>query len=358
MNYSDELTVVIPTYNRPIHLKRSLDYWGGTDFNVIVADGSGERFDGEIPPNIRYIYDNLSSIAQRWSNSIQKVNTPYIVVCADDDFYSINGLEVCLSFLNSHADYVSAQGLTLSFKIDNLPKITRPFPNLKILGHEIDGGTAKERLNQLFKDYVYQVYSIFRTPILQLTFETCKDQKNGNYIELGAAIIPSIFGKHKVMPVFYSARESLADSGSYNIEVPRFDILKPKGLLDYQQWRDKIAQIYSDTEGVSINDAIEVIEDVFKQYNEWDLRIFPTRQPLEERIYSPPLRHATEIKKIKRLIKLNIKKLIPISFLEIRRYFLSRNSMGFQYSDPNAKSDWKKMVEVIIRHNTTNQKKS
>ena len=37
-----ELTIVIPTYNRPLELERSIEYWRNTPVTVHILDGSGK----------------------------------------------------------------------------------------------------------------------------------------------------------------------------------------------------------------------------------------------------------------------------------------------------------------------------
>jgi hypothetical protein len=37
-----ELTIVIPTYNRPLELERSIEYWRDTPVTVHILDGSEE----------------------------------------------------------------------------------------------------------------------------------------------------------------------------------------------------------------------------------------------------------------------------------------------------------------------------
>jgi glycosyltransferase domain-containing protein len=345
------VTIVIPTYNRPEYLKRSLHYWGLTDLKVSVADGSAKKFDGTIPRNVSYHHDCRENASQRWFTALQKVSTPYVAICADDDFLSVSGIHTCVDFLNDHPDYASAQGHAIEFKVHGRKNVKTRIFNVKMIGHHIDGNTAAERLYQLFDEYIYQIYSLYRTPILQLAFEICKDQKNGTYTELGAAIIPSIFGKHRVLPVFFSARESAPGSACGMTEVPRFDILKPEGLLDYEHWRDKIARVYSEAEDVSLKAALAIVEDTFVKYAAWDLRTFPWRRPLNGSRGSGS---------ISLIAKNLLKKMIPSSLLRVRRNALAglragRNAAdtsayapGFPWTDTEAAKEWQQMVDIIL----------
>ena len=359
MNLSDAITIVIPTYNRPKYLMRALDYWGQTEFEIIVTDGSQQKFAGKIPQNVSYYFYPQVSMIQRYFTALEKVKNPYVVFCGDDDFILVRGLFACIDFLNNHPDYASVQGHAIEFGVHGEKRITALPTNVNAIGHHIDGPTAVERLNQLFDEYIYQVYSVYRTPMIQLALETCRYQKNRSYFELLATIIPSIFGKHKVLPVFYSARESIPGSGRGPFaEVLRFDILKPDGLLEYEQCRDKVAHVYSDAEGVSLDVALAIVEDTFAKYNAWDLRTFPNRRPkdapddptptsfsakdLLKRIIPPPLLKA----RLKVLTKLGYRKeedLHP----NLRSL---PNLPGFPWSDPSAAKDWKRLVDLIMKY--------
>jgi len=353
MNLSDELTVVIPTYNRRKYLERSLCYWGQKDFEVIVADGSQQKFVGKMPSNVSYYYfDSQVSIGQRFFTAVKKVRTPYVVLCADDDFLSESGLLACIDFLNNFPDHVSAQGHVMSFTIHGKENIAVEILNVKNIGHHIGGDTAAERLNQLFDEYVYQSYSVCRTPMLQLAFETCKTTRHPDYLELGAAVVPSISGKHLVLPVFYSARENSPPAERSTFERPRFDILEPQGLADYEQWRDKASRIYSDAEGVSLDVALSIIQHTFDKYLAWDLRTFPNHRPLNDPYVSVP-----ESISVKNLLK----KIIPPALLAARLKVLTKfgyrkeedlcpNVPGFPWSDPSAEKDWKHMVDLIMKY--------
>lgn len=347
MRYSHEITVVIPTYNRPRYLERSLDYWGSADLDVIVADGSDEEYDRYIPPNVTYFYNNELTLVQRWINALQKVKTPYVVFCADDDFLSITGINMCLDYLKKFSDYASVQGLAVTFQIDNKRNISVELSNSKMFGHHIKGDVAIDRLNQLFEEYIYQIYSIHRLSFLQKAFEACKEQKNPNYIELAAAIVPTIFGKHKVLPVFYSARQNIPGSSSETFEVPRFDRLNPERITEYQSWQANIAKIYSEAEGSSLYDSMQIIEKTLTKYYEWDFEAFPKRKAIDTKFWSLPLGF---------IIKTGLKKVLPEPILWAKRRVYKKlrtiYSRSYPFTDAVAEVEWLKIANFIARHNT------
>jgi len=347
MSHSHELTVVIPTYNRPGYLKRSLDYWGSTDIDIIVADGSDNEYEGCIPINVTYFYNKELTVGQRWLNALQKVKTPYVAICADDDFLSINGIKSCLDYLKNFSDYASVQGISVTFQIDDKKNIYVEISNYKMLGHHIDGDVAQQRLNQLFDEYIYQIYSIYRLQVLRPAFEACKDLSNPNYLELAAAIVPTIFGKHKVLPVFYSARQNISGSSSETFEVPRFESRKAEFSINYQRWRTNLAKIYSEVEGSSFRDSMEIIDKTLTQYYQWDFKAFPNRKAIDTKFWSLPFVF---------IMKTSLKKIFPESLLWAKRRLYKRirtiNSPGYPFTDPVAEVEWLKISNFIARHNT------
>ena len=117
-----DLTIVIPTYNRPLELKRSIEYWKNTPVKLIVVDGS------ETPNiwcarnhNIAYHHryskntDPMLGLGSRlvFGSSLSK--TKYSAVCGDDDFLTVTGLIQALKILNLRSEINAVSGHTLTY---------------------------------------------------------------------------------------------------------------------------------------------------------------------------------------------------------------------------------------------------
>ena len=336
-----DLTIVIPTYNRPRYLRRALGYWEQTGYSVVVADGSQTAYSGAIPANAKYFHDAKMSLARRWASAMLLVNTPYVALCGEDDFLSLSGIANCVEFLRKNLDYVSAQGHSIEFTVDGKDNIHVAVFNGRSVGRHIDADTAKERLKQLFAEYVFQVFSVYRTEMWRLVLDVCEDQKNMNYIELGSAIIPAIFGKHKVLQTFYYARENVPQSATSTSEALRFDIKNAEGLADFEDWKEKLTRVYASTTGASARDAAAIIEQAIADYVNWDTRAYPARRSLKEKAVLPS--------------KYKIRKLVPGPILNLRRSILERirprpNIPGYPWSDAVASSEWLNMIGAIRAH--------
>lgn len=343
--YLSRLTIVTPTYNRPGYLKRALEYWNSVGISLIVVDGSHHQYLGDIPPNTAYYHCPKSSVGSRWSSALKHVKTPYVALCADDDFLVPSGLETCLSHLEAYSELASVQGLSVSFEIFNRKCISVELSNPQMIGHHLSDLTAYSRLDKLFDNYIHQIYAVHRTLLLQQAFNACADQTNPNYIELAAAIIPTIHGCHKVLPVLYSARQIIADSSSGSFEVPRTDILNPESHKRFATWKDNISKIYANTQGLSLEESTSVINRIIQKYFQWDLRSFPTRQSEKPSSLSSYL---TSIKSF-------LRSLVPASLILLKRRFSKVNSASISQSYPHcdllAASEWKKLEQFISSFN-------
>ncbi len=91
-------TILIPTYNRPNHLRRLLSYYNkfGENYNIIIADSSpneSKKLNKNIISkfskfDILYIdkHSPTTDLCHKLSDALNYVNTKYCVVCADNDF--------------------------------------------------------------------------------------------------------------------------------------------------------------------------------------------------------------------------------------------------------------------------------
>ena len=117
-----KLTLICPSYNRHIFLKRTINYWSKTNYRVIIADGSANPIE-----NTYLKYDNVSyyhikeGLVERILFLLTKINTPYACLLGDDEFYIPSSLNKCIEFLDKNKEYGSAIGRAIGFKkFDNI----------------------------------------------------------------------------------------------------------------------------------------------------------------------------------------------------------------------------------------------
>jgi glycosyltransferase domain-containing protein len=105
-----ELTIVIPTYNRPFELERAIEYWRDLPVTVHILDGSEKPWFpvGVLPGTLKISFHHFPQIVDEdWKdNYIRRMkfaselcNSRFVALCSDDDFFTVEGLKVALKSL-------------------------------------------------------------------------------------------------------------------------------------------------------------------------------------------------------------------------------------------------------------------
>ena len=107
-----ELTIIIPTYNRPLELERAIEYWRDLPVTVHILDGSEKPW---FPLGVASIVNSISyhhiapnvgekstdNYARRLRLSTELARTKYSALCSDDDLFTIRGLVNAIQALDS-----------------------------------------------------------------------------------------------------------------------------------------------------------------------------------------------------------------------------------------------------------------
>ena len=265
----DHLTIIIPTFNRYKRLLRLLQYFESYNFpaKIRVLDSSSDDHSLQAlqkllsSEHINYIkYPSTIEPDVKFGQGIQDISTPYFVFCADDDFITPSGMHRCIEFLESHPDYSSAQGRYISFwSKNNVPShiLTSYFYGRNI---DINSDDVKERLVQQFSLYKPQFYAVHRTDNFRVFFNIVESKNIIQYnfgllFELLHTYIPIILGKHKVLPIFYGAREPGNAYKNPDI-VPIQTLTKdPKYADAYSRFIESLTLLLADVHGSDKNKA-------------------------------------------------------------------------------------------------------
>lgn len=206
----DNLTICIFTRNRPKQLTNTLRYLGRIGVSVVILDASDQKFDFDFASNVTYLNTPGLPIDARFVMFSKLVKTKYILLSPDDDFFLPGGLEISLNYLEGNPDYSSVQGLRIRLIRD--PKF-RWIPDYTTQAHLVfDSDNLIERLRQMSISMHY-VYAIQRTDtfteIVNCFEGTQTNVRNADAkIELVFNYLLPLFGKHRILPVLYSARTS------------------------------------------------------------------------------------------------------------------------------------------------------
>ena len=98
-NFLEKLTIVIPTYNRQVFALRCMQYWSGTNVNIVVIDGTEKNIDSvivsQLEPNIKYIH-GPACYYKRMLSIVDLVKTEYVLIGCDDEFYIPSAINSCI----------------------------------------------------------------------------------------------------------------------------------------------------------------------------------------------------------------------------------------------------------------------
>ena len=188
MDLSNLLTIVVNTKNRPRLLHASLKYMALTGVNaqVVVTDAS--------PPEVWKINDE--SIRELLSDNqcihisppdgrqfpsiitaLSHVKTPYLIVCGDDDFFVVDGLNSCVEFLENNSRFSACIGKVMQFHgvwSDDEKEWT--FSNFRNLTpSQIAEGEICERLCRYIDNIAVSSYAVHRSHVIQKAYQGAQD---------------------------------------------------------------------------------------------------------------------------------------------------------------------------------------
>ena len=126
-NEYNDITMLIPTYNRPKYLRRWLDYVSQYDIikpiiHILDSSQENERVKNkEIIknyPEMNIAYDEFEpsiSFFQKMNSGAAGVKTKYVSLCADDDFLTQEGILSSIDVLEDNPELYSVKGRNLFF---------------------------------------------------------------------------------------------------------------------------------------------------------------------------------------------------------------------------------------------------
>jgi len=214
MKIDNKYSMIIPTYNRPVLLKRLISYLSNKQvgFQIFVLDSSSNedtKRDNKCicaNTNLKIAYfDYPSEIIgkDKVLDGLKKVDTEYMSFCADDDIVFPDSIKKCLDFLVDNADYAGCHAYYLNFTNINDKECQI---SLEYSSPSIDGNSFSERSLQLMLKYEAIFYAVFRTDVLRNSFKQIENINSFMFQELFLSLTPLIAGKVKRLNFIYYGR--------------------------------------------------------------------------------------------------------------------------------------------------------
>jgi len=338
---SDKITILIPTHNRHQYLRRILDYYSGSGIKILIADSSKEPFPQEyIFEEVEYHHYPEMEYSKKMSTIIKLLRTKYTVICPDDDFVVKKGMAKCVEFLDAHPDYASVQGHYISFMNKN-KKVQYGPGYMYTIGMDINQDAPGDRIKPFLVPYMDVIYSVQRTESLKEAFSYTEDKiKDYNLLEICTALVIIMNGKHRILPVFYGVKESIATSaGNYTIQLDKQ--AKMKCFKEqYGNFFEILVQHLAKRSGIGLRAARKKVSEAISAYIN-EIRRSDSR---------------VRMKFITAVTKLSPKatSIIKNIYFEMKRVKYTRDTKkvpGYPFYDEAAAEDLKEIDRIIRKHN-------
>jgi len=213
---SRALTCVVPTHNRPQFLGRLLTFHRETapPYPLLVADSSAAPQAGENLAAVQALGDESRAsyrhqdchLLDKLVLALETVCTPYVALCADDDFLMPSAVQRCVEFLTDNSDYASAMGRTVQFRLRRVAMRCQV-----IKGYSVEHDRPLDRCRAMAEQWFTNFYGVYRTEALLGNMRLAAqytDSRRGYFLpEVFLSQLSVLSGRAKVFPFLYSVME-------------------------------------------------------------------------------------------------------------------------------------------------------
>lgn len=260
-------TLVIPTYNRPVQLRRLLTSLQrqGLRSNVLVADSSTDENhalnaasarDAGMPVQLVRFAQTISPF-DKFQEAVASVATDHCSMCADDDFLVVESLAAIIDCLRDRPDCVAAHGWYYTFYETHHLGITSV-----VYKGSYEEPDALARLHAMCARYEAVTYAVYRTSVMADVLMQVRALPTILSKEFGAGALTMLAGKVARVPALYYGR-SLGPSEQYANWHP-LEMLgtRPQALFaDYLPYRNVLTQRLAQAMDIELARA-EVLSDL------------------------------------------------------------------------------------------------
>lgn len=284
-DYLSNLTIIVPTYQRPNDVLQTVKFWSGRGPRLLVLDGSpnATRDDGLFDSVEGLTYVHMpESVQSRLSQSSKYIQTEYVTLMGDDEVHMPSSLTASIKELEGNPKLASCLGWSVGFncrvrkgsvsEIHGFPA----YPGLYF--YENTKETAQERIKAHFGNYVpSNIYAVVRTDAFWNAMKMINAPGERFFgigeIEFEIAILYQ--GGNKVIPFLHWLR-NFGTYGDYREEDP--DTNPEKMFHDcfldpeYSAWREEFlstrSQILAAIDGQEVKHVRIWLEEALQLYSE------------------------------------------------------------------------------------------
>jgi glycosyltransferase domain-containing protein len=272
---AEQLTVVIPTYNRSRFLARLLAYARGVafPFPMVIADSSSgeERLRNEEQVaalrgilSIQYRHFETGFVEKLWS-AVEGVTTPYCCFWADDDFQIPAGIAACMAFLEANTDYESSMGqfLGVGGSRGGTHAALETYPSR-------DEVLASDRILRWSENFYSGFYAVHRTPALQkmvrVTAEASCYERSRIIPEILIGQMALLLGPQRMIPGISIVYQMHPGNDSRVTPGVRDNRAFP---ADYQRYLSVVAPMVAAHAKIPLDEARGLVDRSFRNIYCW-----------------------------------------------------------------------------------------
>jgi glycosyltransferase domain-containing protein len=355
-----ELTIMLSQFGRHEFSDRFFSHLKLTScpYSIVYADGNADGFSKDILKKYQdslkiHLIEHKQTLKFKDYFSMQvialrTINTPYVMLCDNDDFIIYSGIEKILRFLQDNPDYVCAGSTIANIEIDNLS--TSCYGDQAYIYKKYMHFRNKEPLDSwegqaksTFLDFQPNFYNIFKTgallkiweEILELDFSDLTIMEF--YKQLRA---PTMGKQYSDSSTCHYVRQSGTGTWQQDYDFSRMLVYNnlPE---DIRKCADKISTVCSQSFRCDYNSLYETILDSYSIHLNRYL-------PHNVMRYRWPKLFNLKIKIKKVLNKLPFLLTIKFYLAEARLMSFYKRSMGKSYSVFRA--EVKKIKNIISDH--------
>jgi len=180
-------------------------YWSNKDVCVRVLDGSDQPIDNKLLMSLgqNIIYEhNPRSLSQRLASVLPKLNTEYVALMGDDEFFIPSAVKACIKELECDKSLISCFGRSMWFN-NHQDVLKTSVVYESMANYSVQHDNPDDRVLYHMRHYCPStIYSVMRTDAWKNAV-SCIDNVYSIFAleELQFEIASSYLGRSKVLPV-------------------------------------------------------------------------------------------------------------------------------------------------------------
>lgn len=296
MGTDTSLTILLTLKDKVLFTFRWMSYANRINFpfKVLIADGGADETVPEVLSNranfpnvdyehVRYPYDQTyTEFYAKVADALSRIETPFVAMADNDDFYIVEGLRRSVDFLRVHPDYSSCRGDVGGFRV----RLSEKYGHLsRVYGEDvqffskiyhcqsIEDETAKQCVQSHFSCYSPTWYDVHRTEQLIEYFQTLRDSnlKDIYLAELLTSFLTVAAGKVRREPYLYLMRQKNPPSRAARTHGWKWGDFFDRMLLeswsdDFTKFVNAIATAIASEDGISMDDAQRQVKQSYRLY--------------------------------------------------------------------------------------------